>query len=149
MVSISAPSLPRLFTLPFRPCLFDDMKAAPTPVTYYSHTADSDKCTHCKRKFTHNSRAISEPSMPSAQSRKRKSAEADLPLDEAEVSTPTGSPVRKRAKITRTQKQALIDNLQLESTFPELILPRSNADSGSNSHATRQKSARPLCPPIL
>lgn len=29
--------------------------------------------------------------------------------------TPTASPTRKRLRITETQKQALMDNLQLES----------------------------------
>ena len=31
--------------------------------------------------------------------------------------TPTGSPLRKKLRITQTQKQVLIDNLQLESTL--------------------------------
>lgn len=43
----------------------------------------------------------------SQNARKRKS-------DEMEPSTPTGSPTKKM-KITQPQKQALIDNLQLES----------------------------------
>jgi len=44
--------------------------------------------------------------------RKRKSDEmAGTP----EAVAPTGSPAPKRLKITQSQKQALIDNLQLES----------------------------------
>jgi len=42
--------------------------------------------------------------------RKRKSDEM-----EGGPSTPTGSPAPKKMKITQPQKQALIDNLQLES----------------------------------
>ncbi|ETN37242.1 uncharacterized protein HMPREF1541_08232 [Cyphellophora europaea CBS 101466] len=47
------------------------------------------------------------------QSRKRKSEAMDEP---SRPMTPTGSPARKKLKITETQKQALIDNLQLEIT---------------------------------
>lgn len=35
--------------------------------------------------------------------------------DGHQVTTPIGSPARKKMKITQSQKQALIDNLQLES----------------------------------
>lgn len=47
---------------------------------------------------------------------KRKSSDTDVdtPYNE-NVQTPTGSPARKRLQITRNQKKALIDNLQLES----------------------------------
>ncbi|KAF5865222.1 hypothetical protein ETB97_004802 [Aspergillus alliaceus] len=46
---------------------------------------------------------------------KRKSHDDDAySVDEAR--TPTGSPPKKRLRITRSQKQALIDNLQLEVT---------------------------------
>ncbi|KAI9935026.1 hypothetical protein ASPWEDRAFT_44599 [Aspergillus wentii DTO 134E9] len=46
---------------------------------------------------------------------KRKSPEDDaFRTDEAK--TPTGSPPKKKMKITRSQKQALMDNLQLEIT---------------------------------
>ncbi|OAP57156.1 hypothetical protein AYL99_07894 [Fonsecaea erecta] len=47
-------------------------------------------------------------------SRKRKSDEMDDLADGAV--TPSGSPVRKKMRITQQQKQALIDNLQLEIT---------------------------------
>lgn len=59
-------------------------------------------------------------------SKKRKPDEADITPDEfpttdnAVVTTPIGSPARKKMKITQTQKQALIDNLQLESTKTRL-----------------------------
>ena len=44
-------------------------------------------------------------------SRKRKSeAVEEMP----QPHTPTGSPARKKMKITESQKQALMDNLQLE-----------------------------------
>ncbi|KAE8350428.1 Borealin N terminal-domain-containing protein [Aspergillus coremiiformis] len=46
---------------------------------------------------------------------KRKSRDDDAyPIDEAR--TPTGSPPKKKLRINRNQKQALIDNLQLEIT---------------------------------
>ncbi|KAE8143404.1 Borealin N terminal-domain-containing protein [Aspergillus pseudotamarii] len=45
---------------------------------------------------------------------KRKSRDDAYPVDEAR--TPTGSPPKKRARVTRNQKQALMDNLQLEIT---------------------------------
>ncbi|PLN75417.1 hypothetical protein BDW42DRAFT_180765 [Aspergillus taichungensis] len=44
---------------------------------------------------------------------KRKSREDDASHD---IRTPTGSPPSKKLRITRSQKQALIDNLQLEIT---------------------------------
>lgn len=49
---------------------------------------------------------------------KRKSSEMDdaYPNDNDGMQTPTGSPSRKKMRLTRKQKQALIDNLQLEST---------------------------------
>lgn len=50
--------------------------------------------------------------MPPANTRKRKSTEME---DEpAPTATPTGSP-RKKMRISQSQKQALMDNLQLES----------------------------------
>ncbi|KAH8692005.1 Borealin N terminal-domain-containing protein [Talaromyces proteolyticus] len=55
--------------------------------------------------------------MPVALSRKRKSPEPDRDTyNEENVTTPTGSPARKKLRITQTQKQTLIDNLQLEIT---------------------------------
>ncbi|ERF70216.1 hypothetical protein EPUS_00404 [Endocarpon pusillum Z07020] len=54
--------------------------------------------------------------MDSQQSRKRKSAAVEAEHDTSAAATPTGSPARKRMKISQSQKQALIDNLQLEIT---------------------------------
>lgn len=51
--------------------------------------------------------------MAPAQTRKRKSEVMEI---EAQHTTPTGSPARKKMKIMQSQKQALIDNLQLEIT---------------------------------
>lgn len=51
-------------------------------------------------------------SMESPVSKKRKSPDREGP-----ARTPTGTPVRKRMRITQSQKQALVDNLQLESAF--------------------------------
>jgi hypothetical protein len=48
-----------------------------------------------------------------AQSRKRKS---DVIEDTPQPATPTGSPSRKKLKVTAAQRQILIDNLQLEIT---------------------------------
>lgn len=54
--------------------------------------------------------------MTSLLSRKRKSPEPDRDgSHEDQITTPTGSPARKKLKISQSQKQALIDNLQLES----------------------------------
>lgn len=57
--------------------------------------------------------------MTTAASRKRKSPEPERVDDahnDAEIpTTPTEGPARKKLKLTQTQKQALIDNLQLES----------------------------------
>lgn len=50
--------------------------------------------------------------MAATESRKRKSLHFD---HDEQTTTPTGSPVRKKLKLTRSQKQALINNLQLES----------------------------------
>jgi len=50
--------------------------------------------------------------MAPTQTRKRKSDEME---DAPQAVTPTGSPARKKMRITESQKQALIDNLQLES----------------------------------
>lgn len=50
--------------------------------------------------------------MAPANARKRKSDEMEEPVGAV---TPTGSPARKKMKITQSQKQALMDNLQLES----------------------------------
>lgn len=51
-------------------------------------------------------------------SRKRKSPEPDRDgPNEGRLTTPTDSPARKKLKITQSQKQALLDNLQLESRF--------------------------------
>jgi hypothetical protein len=50
--------------------------------------------------------------MESPVSKKRKSPDREGP-----ARTPTGTPVRKRMRITQSQKQALVDNLQLESAF--------------------------------
>ncbi|KAK2743520.1 hypothetical protein FQN57_004817 [Myotisia sp. PD_48] len=49
-------------------------------------------------------------------SRKRTSSELNDPPSADGFRTPTGSPSRKKLKITQRQKQALIDNLQLEVT---------------------------------
>ena len=46
-------------------------------------------------------------------SRKRKSEAME---ETPQPHTPTGSPARKKVKITESQKQALMDNLQLERT---------------------------------
>ncbi|WEW58595.1 hypothetical protein PRK78_004063 [Emydomyces testavorans] len=48
-------------------------------------------------------------------SEKRRASELDA-FDDHEARTPVGSPPRKRLRITQRQKQALIDNLQLEIT---------------------------------
>jgi hypothetical protein len=54
--------------------------------------------------------------MAQTQSRKRKSTTV---LDEeGHDQQSAGGPVQKRIKITQAQKQALIDNLQLESKSP-------------------------------
>lgn len=50
-----------------------------------------------------------------ASSLKRKSDVDDAYQDHDGVRTPTGSPPRKKMRISRKQKQALMDNLQLES----------------------------------
>ncbi|OXV07993.1 hypothetical protein Egran_04244 [Elaphomyces granulatus] len=50
--------------------------------------------------------------MESPISKKRKSPDREDP-----ARTPTGTPARKRMRITQSQKQALVDNLQLESAF--------------------------------
>ncbi|KAL4885206.1 Borealin N terminal-domain-containing protein [Aspergillus karnatakaensis] len=47
---------------------------------------------------------------------KRKSVEMEDAFQSVEDATPTNSPPRKRMRITRSQKQALMDNLQLEIT---------------------------------
>jgi hypothetical protein len=59
--------------------------------------------------------------MAQTQSRKRKSDLLDEQDHDLQASTPTGGSARKRAKITRSQKQALIDNLQLESGLPRCL----------------------------
>ncbi|KAL2406836.1 hypothetical protein ABEF92_008500 [Exophiala dermatitidis] len=51
--------------------------------------------------------------MAPGNARKRKSDEME---ETPRAVTPTGSPVHKKMKITQTQKQALMDNLQLEIT---------------------------------
>lgn len=64
------------------------------------------------------------------QQRKRKSTEIEdnnpsssnaaiIHEDTSVAETPTGTPARKKLRITQRQKQALIDNLQLESTRPK------------------------------
>lgn len=50
--------------------------------------------------------------MAATESRKRKSLHLD---HDEQMTTPTRSPARKKLRLTRSQKQALIDNLQLES----------------------------------
>ncbi len=55
--------------------------------------------------------------MAPQQSRKRKSDTMEEVRDVPTATTPTGSPARKRMKISQSQKQALIDNLQLESAY--------------------------------
>ncbi|OAL35885.1 hypothetical protein AYO20_04791 [Fonsecaea nubica] len=54
--------------------------------------------------------------MAPANSRKRKSDEMDEGAGAGGAVTPSGSPARKRLRITQQQKQALMDNLQLEIT---------------------------------
>jgi hypothetical protein len=56
--------------------------------------------------------------MAQTQARKRKSDVLNEQEHDLQTSTPTSSPSRKRTKITQSQKQALIDNLQLESELP-------------------------------
>ncbi|KAL1996288.1 hypothetical protein VTN49DRAFT_340 [Thermomyces lanuginosus] len=51
--------------------------------------------------------------MAATESRKRKSLHLD---HDEQMTTPTRSPARKKLRLTRSQKQALIDNLQLEIT---------------------------------
>lgn len=51
---------------------------------------------------------------------KRKSHEMADAYPSLEDATPTNSPPKKRMRITRSQKQALMDNLQLESTLSEI-----------------------------
>jgi hypothetical protein len=56
--------------------------------------------------------------------KKRKSPEPNPYADYGEESrTPLGSPPKKRMKITQSQKQALIDNLQLEGMFSDHKVP--------------------------
>lgn len=50
--------------------------------------------------------------MSGTATRKRKSEQME---ESTAAVTPTASPTRKRLRITETQKQALMDNLQLES----------------------------------
>ena len=52
--------------------------------------------------------------MAPANPRKRKSEQMEEPASPVAATTPTGSP-RKKMRITQSQKQALMDNLQLES----------------------------------
>jgi hypothetical protein len=54
--------------------------------------------------------------MPPQLLKKRKSDAMEAERGEAVATTPTGHPARKRMKISQPQKQALIDNLQLEGT---------------------------------
>jgi hypothetical protein len=99
---------------------------------------------HC---FWEERRLYSE--MAQTQSRKRKSDVLDDQDHDLQTSTPTGSPARKRTKITQSQKQALIDNLQLESELLCRRRSRSILMSGSCSYRTRPSPARPLCSSIL
>ena len=50
-------------------------------------------------------------------STKRKSVEMEDAYPSIEHATPTNTPSKKRMRITRSQKQTLMDNLQLESMF--------------------------------
>uniref|UniRef100_A0A093V388 ATP-dependent Clp protease ATP-binding subunit ClpX n=1 Tax=Talaromyces marneffei PM1 TaxID=1077442 RepID=A0A093V388_TALMA len=55
--------------------------------------------------------------MSASTSRKRKSPEPERDaFNQDQVTTPSSSPARKKLKISQRQKQALIDNLQLEIT---------------------------------
>jgi hypothetical protein len=54
--------------------------------------------------------------MPPQLPKKRKSDALEAEHGDGAVTTPTGHPARKRMKISQPQKQALIDNLQLEGT---------------------------------
>ena len=60
----------------------------------------------------------------------------------ASVTTPTGSPSRKRTKITQPQKQALIDNLQLESTSKSSIPVYTAADKATTTVTERARHLR-------
>lgn len=65
--------------------------------------------------------------MSASASRKRKTPEPERDaFDQDQVKTPSNSPARKKLKFTQHQKQALIDNLQLESAsqlFPTDYMP--------------------------
>jgi hypothetical protein len=87
--------------------------------------------------------------MAEMQSRKRKSTVLDEQDHDQQSSTPTGHPARKKTKITQAQKQALIDNLQLESKFSHCLQSWSILTSWPVSYRTRPSPARPLCPSIL
>jgi hypothetical protein len=74
--------------------------------------------------------------------RKRKSDE----MEEAapSITTPTGSPARKRMKISQQQKQALIDNLQLESTYAiSLLIAHLNLVVSYRASTTTPSGLRP------
>ena len=64
--------------------------------------------------------------MPPSPATKRKSRETDLDAaprhdGKENARTPTGSPARKRLRITSKQKQVLIDNLQLEGACASMM----------------------------
>lgn len=54
--------------------------------------------------------------MATTPSKKRKSMETERDAtSNDQITTPTNNPARKKLRLTQRQKQALIDNLQLES----------------------------------
>src|SRR5450432_483645 len=93
--------------------------------------------------------------MAPTRSKKRKSIESATSVDvqtfpappqvvptktRSPTKTPNRSPIKKvRMGITVGQKQALIDNLQLESIYTSFLEIKTHAD-GHNSYGTRQKT---------
>jgi hypothetical protein len=85
-----------------------------TPYTIYTSTIHYN-CVRIEV-ISKSSGSVNEQrqsNMAPTQTRKRKSEDMATP----EAVTPTGSPTSKRMKITEPQKQALVDNLQLESEY--------------------------------
>lgn len=63
---------------------------------------------------------------------KRKFPETVLYPDDEKVQTPTGSPATKKMRLTRKQKQIVIDNLQLEGTRKFLCLFHTIGNNAAN-----------------
>jgi len=77
---------------------------------------------------------------------KRKSSEMDDAYPNDGMQTPTSSPSRKKMRLTRKQKQALIDNLQLESM--SISSSHHSAPHTNNcSHRTSPQTSRPVRTP--